>query len=185
MSCPVASEPVGVFAPRALDTLRADDSASGDGRGDQAMAETHAGPDPVPTVRVLVYSDDRTVRQAVRLALGRRPAPGLPLIEYLECATSWAVLRLLDDSRVDLAILDGEAAPNGGLGLCRQLKDEVFHAPPVLVLIGRPQDAWLATWSRADSVVTHPLDPEVLAEQAAILIRDRLTLPAGAGGRPE
>jgi hypothetical protein len=34
-------------------------------------ADTHAtgGPD---TVRVLVYSDDRTVRAAVRMALGRR-----------------------------------------------------------------------------------------------------------------
>ncbi len=149
------------------------------------MADTHGAPDAPATVRVLVYSDDRTVRASVRLALGRRPAPGLPLIEYLECATSWAVLRLLDTSTVDLAILDGEATPNGGLGLCRQLKDEIFHAPPVLALIGRPQDAWLATWSRADSVVTHPIDPEVLAEQAAALIRARLALPAGAGGRPE
>lgn len=130
------------------------------------------------TVRVLVYSDDRTVRAAVRMALGRRPAPGLPRIEYTECATAWAVMRHLDSGGVDLAILDGEAVPEGGLGLCRQLKDEVFHAPPVLALIGRPQDAWLATWSRADAVVSHPLDPEVLAEQAALLIRGRL----GAAG---
>lgn len=125
-------------------------------------------------VRVLVYSDDRTVRAAVRMALGRRVAPGLPLIEYTECATAWAVMRHLDAGQVDLAVLDGEAVPEGGLGLCRQVKDEVFHAPPVLALIGRPQDAWLATWSRADAVVSHPLDPEVLAEQAALLIRGRL-----------
>lgn len=144
------------------------------------MAQAHDAAAVAATVRVLVYSDDRTVRAAVRMALGRRPAPGLPLIQYTECATAWAVLRELDAGRVDLAILDGEAVPTGGLGLCRQLKDEIFHAPPVLALIGRPQDAWLATWSRADAVVSHPLDPEVLAEQAALLIRAGLPVARSA-----
>ncbi len=35
------------------------------------------------------------------------------------------------------SILDGEAAKSGGMGLCRQLKHEVFDCPPVLVLTGR------------------------------------------------
>jgi DNA-binding response OmpR family regulator len=80
---------------------------------------------------------------------------------------------------VDLCILDGEAVPAGGLGICRQIKDEIFRCPPVLVLIGRPQDGWLATWSRADGVVTHPLDPIVVANAVAALVRFRLaqTLP--------
>ena len=29
----------------------------------------------------------------------------------------------------------------------------------MLVLTGRPEDAWLATWSRADAAVSHPIDP--------------------------
>jgi len=29
----------------------------------------------------------------------------------------------------------------------------------VLVLTGRPQDAWLASWSNADAAVSRPLDP--------------------------
>ena len=45
------------------------------------------------------------------------------------------------------------------MGLCRQLKDEIVRCPPILVLTGRPDDAWLATWSRADGVVPHPIDP--------------------------
>ena len=45
------------------------------------------------------------------------------------------------------------------MGLCRQLKDEILRCPPILVLIGRPDDAWLATWSRADGAVSHPVDP--------------------------
>ncbi|MFJ6213868.1 hypothetical protein ACIQGZ_11135 [Streptomyces sp. NPDC092296] len=125
------------------------------------------------TVTVLVYSDDRNTREQVRLALGRRPAADLPVVEYLECATSAAVVRALDRGGVDLCVLDGEAVPAGGMGLCRQLKDEIYRCPPVLVLIGRPQDSWLAAWSRADAAVAHPVDPVALADAAAELLRAR------------
>ncbi|MFZ8909716.1 MAG: hypothetical protein ACO3JT_06420 [Candidatus Nanopelagicales bacterium] len=107
-------------------------------------------------------------------ALGRRPAPELPALTYLESATLPAVLTHMDAGGVDLAILDGEAVPAGGMGVCRQLKDEIYSCPPILVLTGRPQDAWLATWSRADGVVPRPLDPMVLADTAAALLRQRL-----------
>ena len=127
-----------------------------------------------PELTVLVYSDDRSVRHRVMTALGRRPAPELPAIRFLECATEPLVIRTMDAGAVDLAILDGEAVPVGGMGVCRQLKDEIFGCPPILVLIGRPQDAWLATWSRADAVVARPLDPLRLAEAAAALLRRRL-----------
>ena len=132
--------------------------------------------DDTSILRVLVYSDDALVRQHVITSLGRRPAPELPRVECLEVATEPAVIRALDAGGVDLAILDGEATPAGGMGICRQLKDEIFRCPPVLVLTGRPQDAWLATWSRADAVVPHPLDPVVLAEAAAALLRPRAAL---------
>jgi DNA-binding response OmpR family regulator len=103
-------------------------------------------------------------------------------VEFLECATQPAVLAALDKGAgkgpakgaVDVCVLDGEAAPAGGLGLCRQLKDEIYQCPPVLVLLGRPQDGWLATWSRADAVVSHPLDPVLVADAVASLMRQRL-----------
>jgi hypothetical protein len=44
----------------------------------------------------------------------------------------------------------------------------------VLVLIGRSQDAWLATWSRAEAVVSHPIDPIALARTTGMLMRRRL-----------
>ncbi len=127
-------------------------------------------------LNVLIYSDDATVREAVKLALGSRPAPELPRINFVECATEPVVIRQMDSGTIDLAILDGEAAPAGGLGICRQLKDEIFNCPPVLVLTGRPADGWLATWSRAEAAVPHPIDPVVLAETVATLIRRRLAI---------
>ncbi|MFH8367333.1 hypothetical protein [Streptomyces sp. NPDC018031] len=131
-----------------------------------------------PTATVLVYSDDATVREQVRLAAGRRPAPDVPPVEFLECATLPAVLEALDQGGVDACVLDGEAVPAGGMGVCRQIKDEIFRCPPVLLLIARPQDAWLATWSRADAAVTHPVDPVVFADTLAGLLRARPELGA-------
>jgi DNA-binding response OmpR family regulator len=130
------------------------------------------------TATVLVYSDDATTREQVRLAAGRRPAPDAPLVEFVECATPPAVLRELDEGGIDVVVLDGEAVPMGGMGLCRQIKDEVFRCPPVLLLIGRPQDAWLATWSRADAAVTLPVEPVELAGALASLLRDKKALNA-------
>jgi DNA-binding NarL/FixJ family response regulator len=120
---------------------------------------------------VLLYSSDANTRESVRLAVGRRPAPDLPPVAWKECATEAAVIAAADAGDLDLLILDGEASPAGGMGLCKQLKDEIYHCPPVLVLTGRPQDAWLATWSRADFAVPLPVDPVAIAEAVARLVR--------------
>ena len=131
-------------------------------------------------LKVLVYSDDVTTRQQVILALGRRPHPDLPEVTYVEVATEPVVIQNMDAGGIDLAILDGEAVPAGGMGIAKQLKDEIYRCPPILVLIGRPQDAWLATWSRAEAAVPHPLDPIQLSEAVVSLLRSRV--PARSGG---
>jgi hypothetical protein len=125
-------------------------------------------------LKVLVYSDDVNTRQQVMLALGSRPHPDLPELEYVEVATEPVVIANMDAGHIDLAILDGEAVPAGGLGIAKQLKDEIYNCPPVLVLTGRPQDAWLATWSRAEAACPHPIDPVQLAETAVSLLRSRV-----------
>ena len=132
------------------------------------------------TARVLLYSDDRTVRQQLRLALGRRVAADLPVLETVECATYQAVLKTLDAGGIDLLVLDGEAVPLGGMGLARQVKDEIVNCPPVLLLVARVADAWLATWSRADAVAAFPLDPQALPGVVAGLLRTRLAQAASA-----
>jgi DNA-binding response OmpR family regulator len=123
---------------------------------------------------ILLYASDRKTREDVRLALGRKVAADLPSIRVLEVATQPALVSAMDAGGVDLAILDGEAAP-GGMGLCRQLKDEILRCPPVMLLIGRPDDAWLATWSRADGAVSHPVDPIRLPAAVAKLLRPQMS----------
>jgi DNA-binding response OmpR family regulator len=124
-------------------------------------------------MKVVVYSHDADTRARVRLAIGRRPAPDVPEAEIIEVATEPMLFRLLDAGGPDVLILDGEAQPAGGMGVCRQAKDEIYNCPPVLLIIGRPDDGWLATWSRADAVVSHPIDPVALARELAGLMRQR------------
>ena len=130
------------------------------------------------SARVVIYSDDSDVRAAIKAALGSKLASDLP-IETTEFATADAMRQYIDQTdakgqvRADLFILDGESTPEGGMGISRELKDEVFNCPPVLLIAGRVQDAWLATWSRADDVLLHPIDPFTLADKAANLLRSR------------
>lgn len=126
---------------------------------------------PPPTLRILVYSDNPQTREAVRMALGKRVHPELPELDYLDVATAPMVIKQLDAGGFDLAILDGEASPAGGMGVAKQIKDEIPGAPPILVLTGRPDDAWLATWSRAEAAVPHPIDPIRLGDAVVPLLR--------------
>lgn len=124
-------------------------------------------------VTVLVYSNSADVRAAVRTAVGRRPAADVGRIDWVECATNAEVVAQLDEGGLDLAIFDGEAQPTGGMGLARQFKNEIRHCPPIAVLIARKQDAWLASWSLADAVISQPLDPIEAAEVVAEQLRNR------------
>jgi DNA-binding response OmpR family regulator len=130
---------------------------------------------PIPPgtepLKLLVYSDNARTREKVRSALGKRVHPDLPELSYLDVATAPVVVNTIDQGGIDLAILDGEATPAGGLGLAKQLKDEVANCPPILVLTGRADDAWLASWSRAEAAIPHPIDPIRLGEAVASLLR--------------
>jgi DNA-binding response OmpR family regulator len=129
-------------------------------------------------LKVLLYSDDRTVRREVRLALGTRVAPDLPPLDIFDVATEPAVIKALDNGHYDLVILDGEAVPSGGMGIAYRMKDEYADCPPVLLLVARVADAWLATWSKAEAIATHPIDPVRLPSQVAEVLRAHVAEPA-------
>ncbi|PXW30721.1 response regulator transcription factor [Nocardia sp. 348MFTsu5.1] len=121
--------------------------------------------------RVLVYSDDASTRRQIIAALGDFPPDGLDPFLYVEVATGPGVIREMDAGSVDLVILDGEAAPAGGMGIARQLKDEIDDCPPIVLLTGRPEDRWLAAWSQAEAVVSRPIDPFALTKAVVTVLR--------------
>ncbi len=125
-------------------------------------------------LRVLVYSSNADVRTRIQRALGRLPDSAVTPLDFVETATAAAVLRMTATSSIDLAVLDGEATPCGGIGLAKQLKDELLQYLPIVLIIARPDDAWLASWSRADAMVSHPVDPLELRAQVLPPLRDRM-----------
>ncbi|MBM7280135.1 hypothetical protein QEN35_07205 [Gordonia alkanivorans] len=127
------------------------------------------------SLRVLVYSDDSETRAQVISALGTRPSQDIPELSFIEVATAPMVFAQLDAGVIDAVIADGEATPAGGMGIAKQMKDELDPSPPVLVLLGRADDRWLAEWSRADAVATLPVDPIALPEAFVEMIEKRRT----------
>ena len=88
------------------------------------------------TLKIALYSDDSSVRSSVITALGKQISPDLGAHKILEFATAKALRMAVDSgANFDLFILDGEAVPEGGLGVAKQLKDEVFNCGVVIVLV--------------------------------------------------
>ncbi|MEU7869799.1 hypothetical protein [Dactylosporangium sp. NPDC049140] len=119
---------------------------------------------------VLLYSDDADVRDRMRLAIGTRPATDLT-VRFVDASTYAEVVKLVDDTDIDLLVLDGEASPGGGLGIARQLKDEITDAPPVVLAIARAADRWLASYAKVEGTVMYPLDPVTTGETVSALLR--------------
>lgn len=130
---------------------------------------------------VVVMSHRPEVREAVMSAVGRRPARDVPRLSYTEADGIAEVLGAADSGRLDLAVLDAEAQPTGGMGVCRQLKNERDDPAPVIVVVRREDDRWLATWSQADAVLVQPLDPVTAARTVADVLRAGQPVPATRG----
>jgi DNA-binding response OmpR family regulator len=134
----------------------------------------------VTDATVLVYSHRPEVREAVRTAVGRRPAADVGPLTWVECETGDEVVTAVDLGGIDLCILDGEAQPTGGLALSRQLKEEIADCPALCVLIARQPDRWLAHWSLADGTLPFPIDPLAAPAVVAELVREHAARPPAA-----
>src|SRR4051812_31878244 len=148
----------------------------GTGLGGVTPASDASRPSSMPAT-VLVYSHRPEVRDAVRTAIGRRPAADVGLLNWIECHTGDEVVATVDRGGIDLCILDGEAQPTGGLALARQLDQEVADRPAVCVLIARQADRWLAHWSRAEGTLPLPVDPLTAPAVVADLLRAHARRP--------
>jgi DNA-binding response OmpR family regulator len=130
---------------------------------------------------VLVYSDNSLVRAAIARAITPAPSPDSAPITIKEFATADALRSYFDDKgRAALLIVDGEATPEGGLGLARQLKDEIYQAPPIVGIIAREADRWLATWAKVEAITFHPIDPRNLAREVAALLAKKSVAPSSS-----
>ena len=124
-------------------------------------------------VKVLVFSDNSSTRQAVITGVGFKASKDTAPIEWLEAATSFGVFELVDSHDIAVLVLDGETQKEGGMSVAKELANTRENLPPILMLTARPQDQWLATWAGASRIVSAPLDPKELQENLAELLRAR------------
>ncbi len=124
-------------------------------------------------VKVLVFSDNSSTRQAVITGVGFKASKDTAPIEWLEAATSFGVFELVDSHDISVLVLDGETQKEGGMSVAKELANTRENLPPILMLTARPQDQWLATWAGASRIVCAPLDPQELQENLAELLRAR------------
>lgn len=129
--------------------------------------------DQPDVLRIAVYSDRPELREEVHQTIGSTLSPELPPVELVDFATGPAIVRALHNNELDFCILDAETAPLGGMGLTYQIRNEVPDSPPILLLLQRRDDAWLATWSRPDAVYPLPIDPIELPRVVLDLLRQK------------
>lgn len=115
-------------------------------------------------MHVLIVTTGQHVTRQVLTALADQDD-----VTYDEAWTPQRALAFLDDEErsYDVVVADNDTAPTGGFYLAREMKARVrmgFDMPPVLLLVAREQDDYLARWSEADAWVLKPVDPFDLAE---------------------
>ncbi|HEY8081606.1 MAG TPA: response regulator [Acidimicrobiales bacterium] len=109
---------------------------------------------------VLVASDLSSLRHSVRATLEG------PDLEVIEAATGPDAVETAIDREVDLAICDLQIAAMGGVAICSELRNqESFgNAPhvPILMLLDRRPDVFLARRAGAEGFCVKPLEPSRL-----------------------
>lgn len=116
-------------------------------------------------VKALVISPDEEVRQHLRVALQsaeRRTGGGW---EYLEAPDGLAGMRVAWRELPDVVVADEIASRAGAFAVAKELRGAARPFPGAIVIVlARPEDAWLAEWSGADAWIDRPIDPFALAD---------------------
>jgi DNA-binding response OmpR family regulator len=120
----------------------------------------------MPTV--LVASDAKWVRDHVRAALC---GPGF---EVIEVERGRDVRRVVDGRHPDLVIVDLQIANMGGMAVSLDLRleesgDRLPHVP-ILILLDREADRFLARRSTADAMLVKPFDAGTLRRTVKTLL---------------
>ncbi|QBI18222.1 response regulator transcription factor [Egibacter rhizosphaerae] len=130
-------------------------------------------------MRVLLVSSGPRVTDQVTTALTgdgevhftevRRPERAVLLLDAIADGRS-------DDEPFDVVVGDNDTQPTGGFYLSREMKARERMGrpmPPVILLMHRRQDEWLARWAEADAWVIKPVDPFDLADAVEALAEGR------------
>ncbi len=106
---------------------------------------------------IVVASDAPSVRADVVAVVGE------PGTEIIEVDSGQAVAPAVDEHEPDLVIVDLQMGSMGGMAVCLELRLEESYGNlphvPVLMLLDRRPDVFLAKRSGAEGWIVKPLDP--------------------------
>lgn len=125
------------------------------------------------TAKILVFSADARKRQAVITGIGLKASKDSPVIEWSEAATPYGAKELVENEDFALLVLDAETTKEGGMSLAKELESTLDEVPPIVFLTARQQDEWLATWAGGAAAIAEPIDPIILQETVAEILRNR------------
>lgn len=124
-------------------------------------------------MKVLLVSPDAEARDLMRVSVGsieRRLGERVSFLDAVDGQQGAAIgLR----EHPDAVVADEIASRAGAFSLARDLRGAVEpYAGPIVILLERQHDAWLARWSGADAWFVRPVDPFALADALVRLIQD-------------
>ena len=123
-------------------------------------------------IKVLLVTSSQPARERLRLALERLEVTGEE-VRFIETGDGNDAMVLAETEHPDLLVVEVGVTPYGAFGIARDVKASPETACPVIVVLERPQDEWLARWSGADAMVYRPVDPFALAQVARRLVEER------------
>jgi CheY-like chemotaxis protein len=117
---------------------------------------------------IVVASDAPSVRADVVAVVGDLDT------EIVEVDSGYAVAPAVDEHEPDLVIVDLQMGSMGGMAVCLELRLEESYGnlphAPVLMLLDRRADVFLAKRSGAEGWVVKPLDPIRIRKATTALI---------------
>jgi CheY-like chemotaxis protein len=118
--------------------------------------------------RIVVASDAPSVRAEVVAVVGE---PGADIVEV---DSGYEVAQVVAEDAPDLVIVDLQMGNMGGMAVCLDLRLEESYGNlphvPVLMLLDRRPDVFLARRSGAEGWLVKPLDPIRLRRAAAAVV---------------
>jgi twitching motility two-component system response regulator PilH len=113
---------------------------------------------------VLVVTDDPQLRSEARFALA-------PRLEAALAGDAREALELMEADRPAVVVIDLRAGSAGGYALCKDMRQNPrLERVPVLMLLEREQDRWLAQQAGAELVRVKPIDgSDLLADTLSLL----------------
>lgn len=100
---------------------------------------------------MLVVSDNQDVQDELKWAFGSK----VEVVEAREARDAWLTMQA---DLPSVVVVDLQTGSAGGFGLCHDMKaNGRYNNVPLIMLIERPQDDWLALQAGADQVMVKPV----------------------------